>query len=102
MKIFFLVFLLLGSFLNINHLYAQVGSIPAFKLERHELTLSRIAKAGTPFIKAGRKFAVLGDESGSFEAWAYPIKLIRNFELSFLIDSSTTAIPARDIVHSIM
>ncbi|MFC2166461.1 amylo-alpha-1,6-glucosidase [Acidobacteriota bacterium] len=47
----------------------------------------------------GRKFAVLGDESGTFEAWAYPLKILRNFEISFFVGSSTRAVKAEDIVR---
>jgi hypothetical protein len=47
----------------------------------------------------GRKFAILGYESGTFEAWAYPLKLLRNFELSFFLGSSTRAIPGKEIVQ---
>ena len=82
-------------------LCGQSGLIPAFKLESNDLMLSRLAQPGTYFDKVGRKFAVLGYESGSFEAWAYPLKLVRNCELSFFIGSSTEPIRARDIVRFI-
>jgi hypothetical protein len=73
--------------------------IPAFPIERDDLTLERLAQPQTYFDKVGRKFAILGFESGTFEAWAYPLKLLRNFELSFLVKNSTRPIPAKDIVR---
>jgi len=79
----------------------QEGLIPAFKFEPCTIQLSRPAQPLTTFDKVGRKFAVLGFESGSFEAWAYPLKLFRNFEFSFLIGSSTTPVQGRDIVRFI-
>ena len=79
---------------------AQVG-IPAFSLEANDLQLTRLAQPGTFFDKVGRRFALLGYESGSFEAWAYPLKLVRNCELSFFIGSSTEAILAKDIVRTV-
>lgn len=82
-------------------LYAQEGLIPAFDIPENRLNLTRLARPGTPFDKVGRKFAVLADESGSFEAWAYPLKLFRNFEISFLEGSSTRPIKAADIVRRI-
>ena len=82
-------------------LFAQSGMIPAFKLEPNDIALTRLAQPGTYFDKVGRKFAVLGYESGSFEAWAYPLKLFRNCELSFFIASSTEPIKGRDIVRYI-
>ncbi|MGB7297042.1 MAG: GH116 family glycosyl hydrolase [Candidatus Aminicenantales bacterium] len=78
---------------------AQEGLIPRFEIERGDLTLSRLAQPNTYFDKAGHKFALLGLESGTFEAWAYPLKLLRNFEFSFLIENSTRPIPGREIVR---
>ena len=98
------IYLLFLIFLSITGvLKAQQGliPIPEFEIKEHEITLRRLARPGTPFVKAGRRFAFLGDESGSFEAWAYPLKLIRNFKFSFFIGNSTRPIHARDIVHSI-
>ncbi|MFP4081996.1 MAG: amylo-alpha-1,6-glucosidase [Candidatus Aminicenantes bacterium] len=80
---------------------AQEGLVPAFNMEPNPLALERLAQPGTPFDKVGRKFAILGQESGSFEAWAYPLKLFRNFEFSFFTGSSTRPIRAEDIVRHI-
>ncbi|MBU1338180.1 MAG: hypothetical protein KKD56_03830 [Acidobacteria bacterium] len=77
------------------------GLIPAFRLEPNPVTLERLARPGTPFDKVGRKFAILGEESGAFEAWAYPLKLFRNFSLSFLVGTSTRPVAAADIVRRI-
>jgi len=75
------------------------GSVPGFRIEPSPIELHRAAQPQTPFDKVGRKFALLGYESGAFEAWAYPLKLIRNFELSFLLGTSTVPIQGRDIVR---
>jgi len=88
-----------GFFLCSAALRAGTGLIPRFALEPSDLTLSRPAQAATYFDKAGPKFAVLGTESGSFEAWAYPLKLFRNFEFSFFIGSSTQPISGKDIIR---
>lgn len=78
---------------------SQKGLVPGFPIERDGMTLERLAQPQTYFDKVGRKFAVLGFESGTFEAWAYPLKLLRNFEFSFLVKNSTRPIPAKDIVR---
>ena len=75
------------------------GSVPGFRIEPSPIELRRAAQPQTPFDKVGRKFALLGYESGAFEAWAYPLKLIRNFEISFLLGTSTVPIQGRDIVR---
>ncbi len=82
-------------------LTAQDGLIPAFEIKHDYWALSRIAQPNTYFDKVGRKFGMLGYESGTFEAWAYPLKLFRNFEFSFFIGSSTEPIAGKDIVRSI-
>ncbi|MGD9346890.1 MAG: GH116 family glycosyl hydrolase [Candidatus Aminicenantes bacterium] len=79
----------------------QEGLIPKFPLAENELCLHRLAKPGTAFIKAGRRFAILGDESGSFEGWAYPLKLFRSFTFSFFLEDSTRPIHGKDIVRYI-
>jgi len=60
----------IGLLLAFLPLTGQEGTIPKFELESNPITLRRLARPGTPFDKVGRKFAVLADESGSFEAWA--------------------------------
>jgi glycogen debranching enzyme len=92
---------LLWAFLSPLIAIAQEGLIPAFDIERDDLTLGRPAQPGTYFDKAGRKFAILGLESGLFEAWAYPLKLVRNFEFSFLLKNSLVPVPAKELVRSI-
>ncbi|NIP26941.1 MAG: hypothetical protein GWO38_24780, partial [Phycisphaerae bacterium] len=79
----------------------QSGFISAFELKSNDLELTRLAQPTTPFDKVGRKFAILGYESGVFEAWAYPLKLFRNFGFKFYLGSSTTPINAADVVHRI-
>jgi len=82
-------------------LHCEEGLLPAFQLESCNIALHRLAQPNTPFNKVGRRFAILGYESGTFEGWAYPLKLFRQFEFSFLIGSSTRPIPAREIVRYI-
>ncbi len=77
------------------------GVIPAFPIEHPKMSIRQLAQPFTPFDKVGRKFAILGYESGSFEAWAYPLKLFRNFEFSFFLENSTRPIKAGEIVRYI-
>jgi Glycosyl-hydrolase family 116, catalytic region len=77
------------------------GVVPAFPIGRETMSIRQPARTFTPFDKVGRRFAILGYESGSFEAWAYPLKLIRNFEFSFILKNSTRPIKAADIARSV-
>jgi len=79
--------------------FARDGSIPAFEIERDAITLRRLAQPNTYFDKVGRRFAILGVEGGNCEAWAYPLKLLRNFEFSFLLPNSARPIPAKETVR---
>lgn len=96
-----IISIMILHFFSVGTLSAQKGIIPSFKLEYNELTLSRTAIPHNPFDKTGRRFAFLGQESGSFEAWAYPLKLLRNFNFSFFIGSSTRPMAGQDIVSRI-
>jgi glycogen debranching enzyme len=75
--------------------------VPRFDFEPCDIILSRAARPEAYFDKTGRRFAVLGTESGTFEAWAYPLKLVRNFEFSFLLRTSATPLRGRDLVRSV-
>ena len=77
------------------------ASIPSFALEPNDLELSRPAQPYQYFDKIGRRAALMGYESGSFEMWVWPWKPLRNFELSFLLGTSTQPILAREIVRTI-
>lgn len=79
----------------------QPGTIERFEIAANPIELTRPAQPSTYFDKTGRKFAILGTESGSFEAWAYPLKLVRDAGFSFFIGSSTEPIRAREIVRSV-
>jgi hypothetical protein len=100
-KPFSLIILTILWSLFLKTAWAKDGLIPAFKLEPNDLELARPAQPHTYFDKVGRKFAILGYETGSFEAWAFPLKILRNFELSFLIGSSTQPIQGADIVRCV-
>jgi glycogen debranching enzyme len=78
-----------------------VGGIPRFEIKPTDINLNRLAQPFTYFDKVGRKFAILGFESGNFEAWAYPLKILRNFEFSFLLGTSTVPVQGKDIVRTV-
>ncbi|MFI5253776.1 MAG: amylo-alpha-1,6-glucosidase [Bacteroidota bacterium] len=75
--------------------------IPAFKLEKNDLELSRLAQPLQYFDKIGKRAGIMGFESGTFEMWVWPWKPLRNFELSFLLGTSTQPILAKDIARTI-
>lgn len=58
--------------------------VKSFEIEKDFVYLSRFPTSNY-FDQLGRKFAILGYENGSFEAWGFPVKILRNLELSFIL-----------------
>jgi glycogen debranching enzyme len=61
----------------------------------HEL--SRPARPWEFLDAAGRHSGLFGNESGRFEAWVYPIKLFRDFDVTFI--TADRRIPASSLVR---
>ena len=49
----------------------------------------------------GRRAALLGREDGAFEAWIYPVKVLRDFRLSVYLDGSLDPVPLADLAERI-
>jgi glycogen debranching enzyme len=77
------------------------ASTPKFTLTKSGLELERRAQAGTFFDVLGRKSAVAGYENRSFEAWAYPLKILDDFKLSFRLQGYPLDIEGADTMTSI-
>lgn len=101
MRISILLFLCCCAIVPAQPRRAAAGSIPSFPLEPNELELSRTAQPSQYFDKIGMRAGLMGYESGSFEMWVWPWKPLRDFELSFLLGTSTLPIRAQDIVRTI-
>src|SRR3990172_5462630 len=76
-------------------------TIPAFPLEKNDIGITRLAQPTQYFDKIGLQAGLMGSENGSFEMWVWPWKPLRNFELSFLLGSSTQPILAADVVRTV-
>ncbi len=65
-------------------LVAQNGweASPAFALPTRELSISRPAQPRMPFSVAGEAGAIFGQGDGSFEAWAFPVKIASHFRIT--------------------
>jgi len=77
------------------------ATIPVFALDEGPPRLSRPAQPHQYFDRIGRRAALMGFEDGTFEAWVWPWKVLRQFQLQFLLGASTQPIAARDIVRRI-
>ncbi|MDI6765984.1 MAG: GH116 family glycosyl hydrolase [Bacteroidota bacterium] len=97
-----LLLLLLCFSLSFSQLKKETENfIPSFELKPNDLELSRLAQPTQYFDKIGPRAGLMGYESGQFEMWVWPWKPLRNFELQFILGTSTQPILAKDIVRTI-
>src|SRR5213082_1409349 len=59
------------------------GVIPRFAREPNPIALTGPARPNRYLEVSGLRAAFLGREDGSFEAWAYPLKVLHGFQLAF-------------------
>ena len=63
-------------------LSAALRPIPRFPLGSDPLTITRPVEAYKPFAVAGERGAIFGEQSGKFEAWIYPVKILSGFGIT--------------------
>jgi len=69
----------------------------AVKIDHHEL--SRPARTWEFLDAVGKHAGLFGNETGRFEAWVYPLKLCRDFDLAFVLNDRR--IPAVSLVRTV-
>lgn len=75
--------------------------VPKFPFPASGLELARAARLGSFFDVVGRRAALFGYENRGFEAWAYPLKLLEDFRLSFKIEGYPLEIEGSDVAVGI-
>jgi len=68
---------------------------------RFDIDLSGPARPWGYVSAIGRRSALIGAETGSFEAWVWPLKLLHGFELAFKTPLYDQPIPGRDIARTV-
>jgi glycogen debranching enzyme len=63
------------------------------------LELSRTVRSWEFLPVVGMRAGLFGNESGRFEAWAYPLKIFRDFHLTFHVDGR--ALPAESLARTL-
>jgi hypothetical protein len=56
--------------------------VPRFPIQHSPLTVTRPVEAAKPFTVAGERGAIFGEQSGTFEAWLYPVKILSHFSIT--------------------
>lgn len=77
---------------------AAAAAAPDVQIGAHEL--SRPARPWEFLDAVGKRSGLLGNESGRFEAWVYPIKIFRDFDIAFVLGDRK--IPASSLVRGLV
>ena len=80
---------------------ARDSTVARFPIRSDAFQLDRATHSGAFFDVIGRRSAIFGYESRSFEAWVYPLKILDDFALSFRVEGYPLDIDGRDIMASI-
>ncbi len=65
----------------------------------HSLELSRTDRPWEFLSAVGQRAGLFGNETGTLEAWVYPLKILRDFRLRFLVDGHV--IPAESLARTL-
>jgi glycogen debranching enzyme len=79
-------------------LLLAVLSVSAFPQET-ALSLSRPVRPWEFLSAVGTRAGIFGNEAGTFEAWVYPLKILRDFHLVFHIEGR--ALPAESLARTV-
>ncbi|HEX7119552.1 MAG TPA: GH116 family glycosyl hydrolase [Longimicrobiales bacterium] len=75
--------------------------VPRFPIEDGPLALHGRAHPGAYVAEVGRRAALLGDEGGIFEAWVWPLQLVRDLRLAFRIPEYDEPIAGERVMRSV-
>ncbi len=76
--------------------------VPKFAIADSPIQLEGPSRLGVYLGGVGREAAFFGNETGEFEAWAWPVKLIHGFEFGFKIPDYSEPIPGRSVARRVI
>jgi glycogen debranching enzyme len=79
----------------------QSAGVPRFTLETADVSLGGHVRPGSYIAETGRRGALFGDESGTLEAWVWPVKLVRDLRLAFAIPDYDLPIAGATVAASV-
>lgn len=94
--------LLRGGFKRLLSLLASVALLLQFARAQQpepNLELSRTVRTWEFLPVVGTRAALFGNEAGRFEAWVYPLKIFRDFHLTFHVGGR--ALPAENLARTL-
>ncbi len=88
-------------FRNLLLVILSIGlSVSAHAVEPPRATeLSRADRPWEFLSSVGQRAGLFGNEAGQFEAWVYPLKILRNFHLNFIVDGRK--VPAEGLARTV-
>jgi glycogen debranching enzyme len=85
---------------SIASAYAQRLSIAYESVQIGNHELSRPARPWEFLDAVGKHAGLIGNEAGRFEAWVYPLKIFRDFDVAFVLNNRR--IPASSLVRRLL
>ncbi|MBV9623215.1 MAG: hypothetical protein JOZ14_04465 [Acidobacteria bacterium] len=80
-------------------MFSLLSAADTAKARAEQLELVRSARPWEFFCATGSRAGLFGDEAGNVEAWVYPLKILRNFGVRFLVESRT--MPAESLARTV-
>lgn len=77
-----IVYTLLAGLSGWGWAASALGPIARFPLRPGPLAITRPVEPSKPFTVAGERGAIFGEQSGKFETWLYPVKILSGFRIS--------------------
>ncbi len=90
----------IAAALSAAALVASQLSLAGAQTQATSPELTRTARPWEFFSAVGTRAGLFGNESGRLEAWVYPLKILRDFHLRFLIDG--VSLPAEALVRRVI
>ena len=81
---------------------ASAQRIPRFPIPVSPIAIEGPVRPGAYLGEVGRKAALFGTETGSFEAWAWPLKLVRDLSFAFKIPDDDAPIEAATLASRVL
>lgn len=76
--------------------------LPKFAILENKIQLERQVASQTYCENVGQKSAILGNESGSFEVWSYPLKIVSDLNFAVFIPQYNQSIKCASIAKRII
>ncbi|UCC49422.1 MAG: hypothetical protein JSV41_04420, partial [Gemmatimonadota bacterium] len=80
----------------------RAQTVRKFEIQDSPIQLDGLARPGVYLGGVGRQAAFFGEETGSFEAWSWPVKLFHDFQLAFKIPDYTEPIPGASVARRVI